>query len=102
MYVCFVSFNCSQVINLYLVHFQNIKMSDYWNFFNQVIEFRRIKDEAQLTGRAYLLFKKYLAENAYRYIDCIPETLRTSLEQQLKEAIDNSIQIELNKITCVR
>src|SRR5689334_22911266 len=66
-------------------------MSDYWNFWKQVQHFKEIKEIQLLAGTAYLLFKKFLANDAYRFIDPIDKIMQAKLEQQLNEAVENSI-----------
>jgi hypothetical protein len=44
------------------------------------------KDKQQLAGKAYLLFQKFLTQNAYRFIDCCPRVLAQTMEEELNAA----------------
>jgi len=79
----------------YLLDFQDMRMSDYLNFWTQVEDFKRLQKD-YLSGKAYLLFKKFLAKDAYRLIDCITEQMREELEKQLNLMIDDPTKVNID------
>ena len=42
------------------------------------------------TGKGYLLFQKFISHNAYRYIACIEEGQRKSVESNLNAAMEEN------------
>jgi len=81
-----------QYLETYLVHYQLVQLTDHFNLWRQLRDFKRI-DPREMTGKAYLLYKKFLSPNAYRFIEGIPDAQRCALEQQLDKAINDNTEI---------
>jgi len=81
----------------YLLHYQELLMSDYFNFWNQVKDFKNIKENTMLSGKAYLLYQKFLSDNAYRYIDCCPPDLRKKMQTILDQVASSETEQNLVK-----
>jgi len=80
-------------LRAYLLDFQDMRMSDYLNFWEQVTEFRKLNKEF-LGGKGYLLYQKFLSKNAYRKIDCVNDVMRDPLESKLAKMVDGEEKIE--------
>jgi hypothetical protein len=50
--------------------------------------YRRNTKKEFLTGKAWLLFQKYLKRGGYRYIECCPDTDLDAMETTLKASME--------------
>jgi len=82
-------------LRAYLLDFQDMRMSDYLNFWEQIQEFRKLPKEF-LGGKGYLLYQKFLSKDAYRKIDCVTDAMRTPLEATLAKVLEGEEKIEFN------
>jgi len=82
-------------VRTYLLDFQDMRMSDYLNFWEQIQEFRRLPKEF-LGGKGYLLYQKFLSKDAYRKIDCVTDAMRAPLEVTLAKVLEGEEKIEFN------
>jgi len=75
-------------LRAHLLDFQDMRMSDYLNFWEQIQEFRKLPKEF-LGGKGYLLYQKFLSKDAYRKIDCVNDTMREPLEAKLNKLVED-------------
>lgn len=72
----------------YIVHYQHVKMSRYFLFWKEIMMFHRIISEEYVIGKAYLLYQKFIKDDALLHIDCISETLKANIERKLNAAVE--------------
>jgi len=94
LYKLFKDPQSTEVVQQYLVHYQDIKMSDYLNFWQKIRTFKKIQEKRALTGHASLIYQKYLDfKNAYIYIDCFSDDQRNMVRETITAAIDGNTEV---------
>jgi hypothetical protein len=71
----------------YILHFQEVTLSHQLLFAIHIIKFKELPNSEMLTGKAYLIVQKFLAENAYVHIEDVNPQLRQKIVQKIASAV---------------